>query len=306
MSDLGTPWRVAAFVAALAVVLAASVGIGRAVGPVDAEPAEHAAEGHGSAGHDTPEAPAAAVAGLSTSAAGYTLALADDRLAPGRRTLALTVTGPDGAAVTAYDVQHEKELHLVVVRRDLTGFQHVHPVLDRATGEWTVDVDLTPGAWRVVADLDPADGDPVVLGTDLLVSGRQRPVEVGEQRLADSVDGYDVTLGGSLVAGAETELSLTVSRDGEPVTDLQPYLGAYGHLVAIRAGDLGYLHVHPEDGAPGPAISFHTAFPDPGAYRLFLDFRHGGEVHTATFTVHVGEGHGHDGGHDEGGAGHDH
>ena len=41
-------------------------------------------------------------------------------------------------------------------------------------------------------------------------------------------------------------LTLTVTKDGQPVTDLQPYLGAYGHLVALRAGDLAYLHVHPE------------------------------------------------------------
>ena len=60
-------------------------------------------------------------------------------------------------------------------------------------------------------------------------------------------------------------LTATVSRDGEPVTDLQPYLGAYGHLVALRDGDLGYLHVHPEgDTGPGPEIAFGTEFPSAG------------------------------------------
>ena len=80
-------------------------------------------------------------------------------------------------------------------------------------------------------------------------------------------------------------------RDGRPVTDLQPYLEAYGHLVALRDGDLAYLHVHPlgspGDGttAPGPAITFAAAVPSEGAYRLFLDFRHGDEVRTAEFTA---------------------
>jgi hypothetical protein len=83
-------------------------------------------------------------------------------------------------------------------------------------------------------------------------------------------------------------LTATVTRDGQPVADLQPYLGAYGHLVSLRDGDVGYLHVHPdEDGGAGPAIAFHTEFPTAGRYRLFLDFRHSGTVRTAAFTVTV-------------------
>jgi hypothetical protein len=90
-------------------------------------------------------------------------------------------------------------------------------------------------------------------------------------------------------------LTLSVDRDGKPVDDLQPYLGAYGHLVAVRASDLAYLHVHPMgepgDGTttPGPDIVFHTTFPSTGSYRLFLDFQHGGVVRTAAFTVNVSE-----------------
>jgi hypothetical protein len=79
-----------------------------------------------------------------------------------------------------------------------------------------------------------------------------------------------------------------------PVTDLQPYLGAYGHLVALREGDLAYLHVHPE-GAPGdgatpagPRVEFAAEVPSAGTYRLFLDFRHAGVVRTAEFTVAAG------------------
>lgn len=109
-----------------------------------------------------------------------------------------------------------------------------------------------------------------------------------------TVDGYEVTLDGALRPGAGSELKLEVEKDGEPVTDLQPHLGAYGHLVALRAGDLAYLHVHP-NGEPGdgrtesgPEVSFTATAPSKGAYRLFLDFRHEGKVRTAAFTVHAG------------------
>jgi hypothetical protein len=89
------------------------------------------------------------------------------------------------------------------------------------------------------------------------------------------VDGYEVQLIGDLVAGQASPLTLTVRKDGQPVTDLQPYLAAYGHLVALRDGDLAYLHVHPE-GAPGdgrtaagPEIDFVAEVPSAGTYRLF-------------------------------------
>jgi hypothetical protein len=275
-----------------AVLFAASLGIGRLVGPVSAQPAE-------SVGHagmeEMSEVSHHGAVGLEASSEGYTLTLSEPRLGPGRQRLAFTVSDAEGAPVTAYDARHERDLHLVVVRRDLTGFQHVHPVLDRATGEWSTDVDLTAGAWRVLADFAPAGSDPLVLGTDLLVPGDFTPEPLGADRQAAHVDGYDVTLGREVVgAGQETVLTATVFRDGKPVTDLQPYLGAYGHLVSLRDGDVGYLHVHPdEDTGPGPAIAFHSEFPTAGRYRLFLDFRHGDAVHTATFTLTVEGGHDH-------------
>jgi len=277
--------RVLGFVAGCAALFAVALGVGRWVGPVAADPveADHDGMSDGVAGMSQHE-----VGGLESSAHGYTLTLAHAQPGQGRQRVAFTVIGPDGHPVTDYDEQHERDLHLIVVRRDLTGFQHVHPRLDVTTGRWTTRVDLVPGAWRVLADFWPSGGEPLVLGADLLVPGDFTPEPLGDDQLTAHVDGYDVTLGGSVTAGEETVLTATVTRDGEPVTDLQPYLGAYGHLVSLRDGDLGYLHVHPhDDTGPGPEISFDTEFPAAGRYRLFLDFRHVGSVHTAAFTVSV-------------------
>jgi hypothetical protein len=92
--------------------------------------------------------------------------------------------------------------------------------------------------------------------------------------------------GGSPRAGSETELAFTVTRDGRPVRP-EPYLGAGGHLVALREGDLAYLHTHPAGGEGDAAVSFATEFPSEGRYRLFFQFQHEGRVQTAAFTREV-------------------
>jgi hypothetical protein len=221
---------------------------------------------------------------------GYTLALERDVVpAAGTVPVSFRVLGPDGHPLVEYEESHEEDLHLIAVRRDLSGFQHVHPTLG-ADGVWSIPLDLTPGSWRLFADFVPAaDGENRILGADLAVTGEFAHVALPAPSTTAEVDGYTVALAGELAPGREAELTLTVSRDGRPVTDLQPYLGAYGHLVALRAGDLAYLHVHPVgEQAAGPEIEFATTAPSAGTYRLFLDFKHGNEVRTAEFTVTAG------------------
>jgi hypothetical protein len=286
---VSTPARVAAFVLGLVAVFGAALGVGAAVGPVGAAAAPMADGGHGDDGgdHEASASPAALPAGLQVSDGGYSLELAAASLPAGPAVpLSFRITGPDGAAVTAYDESHEQDLHLIAVRRDLSGFQHVHPTLG-PDGTWTTPLALAPGSWRVLADFVPtADGEKHVLGADLAVPGELAPVQLPPPAPTAEVDGYTVTLDGSLPAGEESALTFSVSRDGAPVTDLQPYLGAAGHLVVLRAGDLAYLHVHPEDGE----LSFATTAPTAGTYRLFLDFRHGDVVRTAAFTVEADRG----------------
>ncbi len=301
---MSTPVRILAFLVALAAVFAVALGVGSAVGPIDvAEPKEsHEAmagdtgetDAHGG-GHGTEEE-VGLPAGLTVTEDGYTLRLAAATARPGQRVpVAFTITGPDGAPVTAYDAEHEKRLHLIAVRRDLSGFQHVHPTL-ADDGTWTTDLALTPGTWRLFADFTPAGGDGLTLGADLSVAGRYRPAAEPGETVSSRVGDYTVTLDGELTPGTASPVTLTVSRDGEPVTDLQPYLGAYGHLVALREGDLAYLHVHPEgtpgDGttAPGPEVEFLVEVPSAGGYRLYLDFRHDGVVRTAELALGTTEG----------------
>ncbi|MFG2047456.1 hypothetical protein ACGFIW_08515 [Micromonospora sp. NPDC048935] len=281
--------RLAGFVVGLAAVFGATYGVGRVVDRSPVVEGRH----DGDAAHATEERgePADRIpGGLLVSDRGYTLDPVD---APGGQ-FAFRITGPDGQPVTRYDVAHDKRMHLIVARRDLSGFRHVHPDL-AADGTWRVGTPLTgPGQWRAFADFTPTGGEPLTLGVDVTVPGALTERPLPAPATSTTVDGYTVTLTGAPQPGRTAPLTFTVSRDGRPVTDLEPYLGAYGHLVALRRGDLAYLHMHPDgtpgDGRtqPGPAVTFLADVPSTGSYRLYLDFRHGGAVHTAEFTVVTG------------------
>jgi hypothetical protein len=288
--------KIAAFVAGLAVVFAVAIWVGTAVGPEGgAEVRQGPAHEDTHAAHDAgaPEP----MGGLASVQDGYTLDLAQDRVNAAKDVpLQFRILDSTGAPVTRYVESHEKLLHLIVVRNDLAGFQHVHPVLD-SDGTLRVPIDLSrAGDYRVFADFTRGAGKSVTLGANLHVGGEYVPQPLPPVAATSVVDGYTVALSGTPKANEPSMLTLTVSRNGKPVTDLQPYLGAYGHLVALRAPDLAYLHVHPMgepgDGVTpaGPGIGFHATFPTAGDYRLFLDFRHAGVVRTAAFTVSVGDG----------------
>lgn len=243
------------------------------------------------------------VRGLSAKEDGLKVELDQEEVDAGQEN-SLSFRVLDGKdPVTDFDVEHERKMHLIVVRKDLTGFQHLHPKMDEE-GTWSTSVEFAEGGdYRVFADFNH-DGESLTLGSDLVVDGdadyQELPVQQTE---TETSSGYTVEVEGeAAAAGEESELSFHVALDGETV-DVEPYLGADGHLVALREGDLAFLHVHPVGGSAGHeehgaehsesgsegenGIRFMTEFPSEGRYRLFLQFQHEGDVHTAEFTREV-------------------
>jgi hypothetical protein len=256
-------------------VFGVGAGIGAAVGP---EPA---------ATED--EAPAPAGAGVVSAEAGYRL-VARTPLSASGGPFSFVVLDRDGEPVQRYAVLHERPLHLVIVNRELTVFHHVHPTLGQ-DGTWTIDLPaLVPGSYRAIADFVVDGGPRLALGVDLAIAGQYRPSAPAAPTTTVDVDGYQVVLHAEQHGGGVDALSFAVSKGGSPVDDLQPYLGADGHLIALRADDLSYAHVHPVDGhdAPEGTIGFEATLPSAGRYVLFLEFQHGGAVHTAAFTFDQG------------------
>jgi hypothetical protein len=228
--------------------------------------------------------------GTRASAGGLTLEPKHTMFMPGHAVKwQLRVRDDMGMPVTKFQLDQTKLMHLIVVRSDLANYQHLHPVLGRG-GIFTVELRLPrAGSYRAIADFTTG-GRRYALGVPIHVPGSATNAPLPAEAMEASSDGYTVmTMHKAPKAGSETKLEFTISKDGQPVTGLRPYLGAYGHLVALRTSDLAYSHVHPtsEDLAKG-VTSFTAEFPTAGAYRLFLQFRTATGVHTAPFTVKVG------------------
>ncbi|WP_251092348.1 hypothetical protein [Streptomyces sp. Caat 7-52] len=143
----------AAATAALALTLAAcGSGHGSAMAGMD-----HGGTPSPSAsGHDMASMPgmdsASAGNGLAAAQDGYRMAATATALPAGKAAgYRFTINGPDGRPVTVFAVDQTKRMHFYAIRSDLTGFQHLHPVM-AADGTWTATTAaLRPGSWRLYA-----------------------------------------------------------------------------------------------------------------------------------------------------------
>ncbi len=236
------------------------------------------------------------VRGLAVAASGLRLVVSTPEL---RRSHAeavrFRIVDERGETVRDFDVEHTKRMHAIVVRRDLAGFQHLHPAQNR-DGGWAVALRLPlAGSYRLFADFSH-EGQPATLASDLRVDGQAdlQPLPAAAAT-AISDGGYAVRKQeGGARPGQQASLRFAISNDGQTVQP-EPYLGAGGHLVALREGDLAFLHVHPTQhghgestsGPHGDPVAFAATFPTAGQYRLFLQFKHQGTVQTVAFTQEV-------------------
>jgi hypothetical protein len=203
-----------------------------------------------------------------------------------------------GTVVRAFEKVHDRVLHLFVISQDLQTFAHVHPVLERS-GALQIDIRLpTPGIYALIADFVPAGGAPQLAQHAIATAdyaGDFAAVPELRQDLASRSDsGVSVRLRPPDPRPAREQLLTFTLQDvgtGAPVTDLEPYLGASGHLLAVSADLSVVFHSHAVEAISsprGPTVVFQVMFPRPGLYRVWAQFQRRSRVITVPFTIAVG------------------
>ena len=206
---------------------------------------------------------------------------------------------PAGQAVDRLEIVHEKPLHLMIVSEDLSWFAHVHPVPDGSGRFHLRETFPAGGTYTLFHDFTPPAVGMQVVPVDLTVEGRRpapKQLVIDDDR-PKAVDGYECTLTHTALAlDAESALTFRLTRSGKPVTDLEPFLGAMGHLVVISADRATYVHSHPlpANATTGPTVQFNTTFPRTGVYKAWGQFQRHGRVVTVPFVFEVTiDGHSH-------------
>lgn len=207
-------------------------------------------------------------------------------------TLKLMIHDADGTMVSEFDIVHEKRVHLILVREGLDEFAHVHPDVDEQ-GNLTVTHEFAKaGKYHLFADYKPAGKAASVARAEIVVSGEPSPPPA----LAVSAPGQVVAEGlqaqielQDVNAGEEAEIRFRLADEtGQPIEDLQPYLGARGHLVVLSADGKQYVHAHPlSEHSAANEVVFKSHFPGIGLYKGWAQFQQKDNVLTIPFVLQV-------------------
>jgi hypothetical protein len=192
------------------------------------------------------------VSGQAGKAPVVSLTLSNKTPKPGEPVNLTFQVKQDGEALTDFDVVHEKTSHLILVSSDYTDFQHVHPDLDDK-GTFTIrDVVFTrPGPYYVFMDVTPQGSRQIVKRFEVPVQGKAAPLVLKEDTRDRGAADMRIRLKTDPVKlkTGDAMLHFELTRGGQPVTDIKPFMGAMGHVIAIGKNGAPFLHIHPMESA---------------------------------------------------------
>jgi hypothetical protein len=195
----------------------------------------------------------------------------------------------DQREVVDFDVQHEKLMHVFIVSEDLAEFAHEHPEL-AAPGVFRLTHRFArPVRYRVFADVAPRDAGGQILSATVSVGGVLSPTAVPTPGRPDVGLALELPPGGVPVGRTVTVTARLRDAKGQPIRDLEPWLGALGHLLLVHRDAATFAHAHPDDRESGIGrdgrLPFLVRLPKPGWYKGWLQFRRGGRIETVEILV---------------------
>ncbi len=209
-------------------------------------------------------------------------------------TLEFRVLDPNsGRPIARFETIHEKLFHLFLVSHDLDYFSHEHPALG-ADGWFRLKTSLPkPGTYRLLADFDPSGGTPQLVARTFSTAGWAAPLAQSIAHPPQDIapkrgENLEVSLAldpAHPIAGRKTMLFFRIS----PADGLEPFLGAWAHLLAVSSDLIDTVHSHPFLADGGADMQFNLFFARPGIYRLWLQLQRRGVVNTVSFTLIVND-----------------
>jgi hypothetical protein len=225
---------------------------------------------------------------------------AEDFLKAGENApLTLYIKNNNGKYIKESDLKivHEKPIHLLVIDSSLTDYHHLHPIYNRDGFYKTSFIPNKSGIYKVFADITPVGGKQIYLPTEISVDGnKQAPVDKTIRKMSEQ-DGYTFTLDTSegIHAGKMAMLTLNITKEGKPITTLEPLMGAFAHMVGFQEDRLSVEHIHPmgheaktpQDQAKSPMM-FHLMAPQKAGFlKLFAQVKLDGKEFFIPFSVMV-------------------
>lgn len=220
------------------------------------------------------------------------------RLVPGSNVqIDFRVADPKtGKTVRDFEIVHDKLFHLFIVSQDTSFFVHEHPV-HMPDGSFRFHIRFPkPAAYRVLCDFYPKSGTPQLIANTIIVPGKgfeltaPKLVATVEPQTSENLTVELVTEPAQPIAGTKTMMFFRL----KPNDGIEPYLSAWGHMMAASSDLIDMIHTHPiyvtdPDGASYKQIQFNVIFPRTGVYRLWVQFQRKGVVNTVVFDVPVDE-----------------
>ncbi|WP_026573554.1 hypothetical protein [Bacillus sp. UNC438CL73TsuS30] len=208
--------------------------------------------------------------------------------------ISILIRDKSNKPIQAFETVHTKKMHLIIVSKDLSYFSHLHPKY-KGNGEFNISTAFPAGGdYQLIAEVTPkGGGDNSVEKHWLHIDGpipKSKPL-IPDQKLTTMVDGLKITLSfDHLMAEMNSNMTFMIrdAKTNKPIKNLQPYLGALGHAVAIKDDLQEYLHIHPmTTKGNGPKVTFMTYFPQKGIYKIWGQFQYQGRIIVAPFIVDV-------------------
>lgn len=205
-----------------------------------------------------------------------------------------------GRPPSSLKIVHEKPAHIFIVNQDFSDFQHVHPEPLRPgeavqPGLLHIPVNFkAPGQYKLFMQFTTPEHGEHTLSKPFQLGGVAPPLKpmMPDNWQWKTVDGYNFRVTGLPTRQQPMGMfKIDVFKNGQPVRNIQPFLGAGAHGVILSQDGRSFIHTHPmtepKNGLYQSPIGFHTHIDQPGLYKMWIQTQIGGQLRTVDWTFQV-------------------